>query len=139
MDEHEEFDHRSDALNSAMYVLNSWERRIFEARRLADEQMTLEDLAAEFGVSRERERQIEWRAFEKVQSTVKQGVAERGGPSGNTLSNGATLQGPRGVFPVKRINKCARGIFRASMPKKMRQWRERWRRTKAPSSNPCPG
>jgi DNA-directed RNA polymerase sigma subunit (sigma70/sigma32) len=95
MDEHEEFDHLSDKQCHVRAQL--WERRIFEARRLADEQMTLEDLAAEFGVSRERERQIEWRAFEKVQSTVKQGVAEQGGPSGNTLSNGA-IQGPRGVF-----------------------------------------
>jgi RNA polymerase sigma-32 factor len=77
MDEHEEFDHLSDALNSAMYVLNSWERRIFEARRLADEEITLEDLSAEFGVSRERERQIAWSAFEKVQSTVKQGSQSR--------------------------------------------------------------
>jgi hypothetical protein len=48
-------------------VLNDRERRIFEARRLADDPITLEDLAAEFGVSRERVRQIEVRAFEKVQ------------------------------------------------------------------------
>src|SRR5262249_31872920 len=50
------------------------ERRIFEARRLADDPITLEDLAAEFGVSRERVRQIEVRAFEKVQKSVKNGV-----------------------------------------------------------------
>src|SRR5246127_3303958 len=64
MAEHEEFDHRRDALQGAMGVLNARERRIFEARRLADDPMTLEDLAAEFGVSRERVRQIEVRAFE---------------------------------------------------------------------------
>jgi RNA polymerase sigma-32 factor len=59
-----------------MGVLNPRERRIFEARRLADEPMTLEDLAAEFGVSRERVRQIEVRAFEKVQSAVKGTIAK---------------------------------------------------------------
>jgi len=49
MAEHEEFDHRREALNGAMGVLNPRERRIFEARRLAEDPMTLEDLAAEFG------------------------------------------------------------------------------------------
>ena len=78
MAEHEEFDHRRQALNGAMGVLNPRERRIFEARRLAEEPMTLEDLAAEFGVSRERVRQIEVRAFEKVQSAVKGTIAKAG-------------------------------------------------------------
>ena len=77
MAEHEEYDHRRDALHGAMGVLNARERRIFEARRLADEPMTLEDLAAEFGVSRERVRQIEVRAFEKVQSAVKGTIAKQ--------------------------------------------------------------
>ncbi len=77
MAEHEEFDHRRQALNGAMNVLNPREKRIFEARRLADEPMTLEDLAAEFGVSRERVRQIEVRAFEKVQSAVKTTIARQ--------------------------------------------------------------
>jgi RNA polymerase sigma-32 factor len=71
MAEHEELDHRRQALNGAIGVLNARERRIFEARRLSDEPMTLEDLAPEFGVSRERVRQIEVRAFEKVQKAVK--------------------------------------------------------------------
>ena len=75
--EHEEHDHRRQALNGAMGVLNPRERRIFEARRLAEEPMTLEDLAAEFGVSRERVRQIEVRAFEKVQSAVKGTIARQ--------------------------------------------------------------
>ena len=61
-------------------MLNERERRIFEARRLADEPMTLEDLAAEFGVSRERVRQIEVRAFEKVQKAVKNRVASMESP-----------------------------------------------------------
>jgi RNA polymerase sigma-32 factor len=56
-------------------VLNERERRIFEARRLADDPVTLEELAEEFGVSRERVRQIEVRAFEKVQKAVKNKVA----------------------------------------------------------------
>ena len=55
----------------ACRVLNDRERRIFEARRLADEPMTLEELSAEFDISRERVRQIEVRAFEKVQDAVK--------------------------------------------------------------------
>ncbi|NEW89058.1 MULTISPECIES: RNA polymerase sigma factor RpoH [Rhodopseudomonas] len=75
--EHEELDQRRAALNGAIQVLNPRERRIFEARRLADEPMTLEDLAAEFGVSRERVRQIEVRAFEKVQSAVKGTIARQ--------------------------------------------------------------
>src|SRR6266403_1410240 len=77
MAEHEEFDHRREALNGAIGVLNPRERRIFEARRLAEDPMTLEDLASEFGVSRERVRQIEVRACEKVQSAVKGTIARQ--------------------------------------------------------------
>src|SRR6201984_3691958 len=77
MAEHEEFDHRREALIGAIQVLNPRERRIFEARRLAEEPMTLEDLAAEFGVSREPGRQIEVRAFEKVQTAVKGTIARQ--------------------------------------------------------------
>jgi len=75
--EHEELDHRREALNGAIGVLNPREKRIFEARRLADDPMTLEDLATEFGVSRERVRQIEVRAFEKVQTAVKGTIARQ--------------------------------------------------------------
>jgi RNA polymerase sigma-32 factor len=70
MAEYDELDHRRQALNGAIGVLNPRERRIFEARRLADEPMTRKRLAAEFGVSRERVRQIEVSAFEKVQKAV---------------------------------------------------------------------
>src|SRR5437016_5354922 len=73
--ESEELDNRRAALSDALAVLNERERRIFEARRLTDEPVTLEDLAAEFGVSRERVRQIEVRAFEKVQKAVRNRVA----------------------------------------------------------------
>jgi RNA polymerase sigma-32 factor len=73
--ESEEFDNRRKALTDALTVLNDRERRIFEARRLADNPVTLEDLAEEFGVSRERVRQIEVRAFEKIQKAVKNRIA----------------------------------------------------------------
>jgi len=72
----EESDNRLDALRGALTVLNPRERRIFEARRLSDDPVTLEDLSEEFGVSRERVRQIEVRAFEKVQSAVRAGIAQ---------------------------------------------------------------
>ena len=72
----EELDNRRRLLRDAMDVLNDRERRIFEARRLAEDAMTLEDLSAEFGVSRERVRQIEVRAFEKVQKAVQKGARE---------------------------------------------------------------
>jgi RNA polymerase sigma-32 factor len=73
--ENEEFDNRRRALGEALPVLDDRERRIFEARRLADEPSTLEELAQEFGVSRERVRQIEVRAFEKVTKAVRHRVA----------------------------------------------------------------
>ena len=84
--EAEEFDHRHDALVSAMKVLNAREKRIFEARRLAEEPMTLEDLAAEFGVSRERVRQIEVRAFEKVQTAAKAQVMAQAAATAKTAA-----------------------------------------------------
>ena len=62
---------RHQALNSAIAMLNRRERRIFTARWLTDEPPTLEDLAAEHGVSRERVRQIEQRAFQKVQAAMQ--------------------------------------------------------------------
>jgi RNA polymerase sigma-32 factor len=75
--EDEESRNRLTALRDAMAVLNERERRIFEARRLAEEPVTLEELSEEFGVSRERVRQIEVRAFEKVQAAVKDLMARR--------------------------------------------------------------
>jgi RNA polymerase sigma-32 factor len=71
----EETNTRLTALKNALRVLNPRERRIFEARRLADDPVTLEELSTEFGVSRERVRQIEVRAFEKVQAAVKADIA----------------------------------------------------------------
>jgi RNA polymerase sigma-32 factor len=69
--ESEEKGHRHDMLTNALKGLNERERRVFQARRLSDEPLTLEELSSEFGVSRERIRQIEVRAFEKVQKAVQ--------------------------------------------------------------------
>jgi RNA polymerase sigma-32 factor len=71
----EEFDNRRNALSVVLGALNARARRIFESRRLAEDPMTLAELADEFGVSRERVRQIEARAFEKVQEAVKNRLA----------------------------------------------------------------
>jgi RNA polymerase sigma-32 factor len=77
----QELDGRKALLASALDVLNDRERRIFEARRLAEDPITLEDLSTEFGISRERVRQIEVRAFEKVQEAVKKGAAKALAPA----------------------------------------------------------
>ncbi len=71
----DEFDNRRKVLSDALGVLNGRDRRIFEGRRLAEDPIRLAELADEFGVSRERVRQIEARAFEKVQKAVKNRVA----------------------------------------------------------------
>ena len=71
----EEFDDRRNALSVVLGTLKPRDRRIFESRRLADDPITLAELADEFGVSRERVRQIEARTFEKVQMAVKYHVA----------------------------------------------------------------
>jgi len=72
----EQSENRRKALGEALSVLNKRERRIFEARRLAEDPMTLHDLAAEFGISRERVRQIEARAFQKIQRAVQIAIAQ---------------------------------------------------------------
>jgi len=75
--ESEEMDQRKELLANAMTSLNEREKKIFAARRLADEPQTLEELSGEFGVSRERIRQIEVRAFEKVQKAVQKAAREQ--------------------------------------------------------------
>ncbi len=72
----QEFDERMQLLRDAMDVLNEREQKIFEARRLKEPPLTLEELAQKFDVSRERIRQIEVRAFEKVQAEVKRAMLE---------------------------------------------------------------
>ncbi|MET0746859.1 MAG: RNA polymerase sigma factor RpoH [Rhizobium sp.] len=75
--EQDELDTRRNMLARAMSVLNDRERRIFEARRLSEDAVTLEDLSTEFDISRERVRQIEVRAFEKVQEAVRKDALDR--------------------------------------------------------------
>ena len=67
---------RMGLLEKSMGQLNERERHIFKARRLKEEPLTLEDLSQKFEVSRERIRQIEVRAFEKVQKSMKNLAAE---------------------------------------------------------------
>jgi len=74
--ESEELQQRRGLLHKAMDTLNDRERRIFEARRLAEDPSTLEDLSQEFGVSRERIRQVEVHAFRKVQRTMRTATHE---------------------------------------------------------------
>ncbi|HWE21947.1 MAG TPA: RNA polymerase sigma factor RpoH [Hyphomicrobiaceae bacterium] len=83
--ESEELSQRKAYLAKAMGTLNERERRIFEARRLAEEPATLEDLSEEFGVSRERIRQIEVRAFEKVQEAVQKAARRDEAATGATI------------------------------------------------------
>jgi RNA polymerase sigma-32 factor len=75
--ESEELDNRRRMLAEALEVLNEREKRIFTARRLSEDPLTLEQLSEEFGVSRERVRQLEVRAFEKVQKAVTKAAKER--------------------------------------------------------------
>ncbi len=72
--ESEQSQNRHKALGQALTVLNDRERRIFEARQLVEEPATLDELAGEFRVSRERIRQIEVRAFEKVRKATRSAV-----------------------------------------------------------------
>ena len=74
----EEYDARMALLNTAMARLNDREQKIIRERRLKEDPTTLEDLADEFGVSRERIRQIEVRAFEKLQEAMKAAALEKG-------------------------------------------------------------
>jgi len=73
--DHEEYDARKNLMLDAMQGLNPREQRILAARRLSEPPLTLEDLATEFNISRERIRQIEVRAFEKLQKAVRDKAA----------------------------------------------------------------
>ena len=76
--ERDELQIRREMLAEALDVLNDREKDILTQRRLSDETITLEDLSAQYGVSRERIRQIEVRAFEKLQSRMKELALEKG-------------------------------------------------------------
>ena len=108
--ESEETENRRAALADALGVLNPRERRIFEARRLADDPMTLEGLSTEFGISRERVRQIEVRAFEKVQQAAKRarrpGRGRRAAGAAGRSGAGLTCAGVT-AWPVALQSGCA--------------------------------
>ena len=75
--ESEELRKRRALLNAAMKTLNERERHILRERRLRDDPITLEDLSQEYGISRERVRQIEVRAFEKLQKAIRNAAIEQ--------------------------------------------------------------
>jgi RNA polymerase sigma-32 factor len=75
--EAEEMGERHELLSAALGELTERERDIIEARRLRDDPVTLEELSQKYGVSRERVRQIEVRAFEKLQQQMKRALAEK--------------------------------------------------------------
>jgi RNA polymerase sigma-32 factor len=77
----DELEVRREMLADAMDVLNEREQRIFTARRLSEDPLTLEELSKEFDVSRERVRQIEVRAFEKVQKAMVNAAKELAKPA----------------------------------------------------------
>ncbi|MBC27850.1 MAG: RNA polymerase factor sigma-32 [Rhodospirillaceae bacterium] len=74
--EAQELQKRREMLSNAMAILNEREKRIIKMRRLEDDSMTLEELSHEFGISRERVRQIEARAFEKLQKAIQSQATE---------------------------------------------------------------
>ena len=76
--EAQELDKRRDMLTNAMALLNDREKRIISMRRLEEDAMTLEELSQEYGISRERVRQIEVRAFEKLQKAIQIQAADLG-------------------------------------------------------------
>jgi RNA polymerase sigma-32 factor len=87
----DELDHRRSLLARAMHVLNERERHILAERRLKDEPLTLEALSQHYGISRERVRQIEVRAFEKLQRAVKSYEAEIAAATGRPALAEAAL------------------------------------------------
>ncbi len=92
--ESEEMGRRREYLEEAMDSLNERERRIFSARRLADDPLTLEELSTEFNVSRERIRQIEVRAFEKVQKAVQKAAVKAETPRASVAAAAAAAGAP---------------------------------------------
>ena len=77
----DELENRREMLSKSLEGLNDREKRIFVARRLEENPMTLEELSGEFDISRERVRQIEVRAFEKVQKAMIAAAKELAKPN----------------------------------------------------------
>jgi len=112
--ESEEFDARRKALGEALTVLNPRERRIFEARRLSEQPLTLEQLADELGVSRERVRQIETRAFEKVRQRVIQVVGVGQASTAALPAREPTEHAPEKWKPVSPLREAFGSVHRAA-------------------------
>ena len=87
--ERDEMDERHELLQAALSELTDREKAIIQARRLKDEPETLEELSTQFGVSRERVRQIEVRAFEKLQKAMKNGLAALRAGAAGAVANAA--------------------------------------------------
>ena len=88
MAETQEVDERRELLNAALGELPEREREIIRARRLQDEPATLEELSHQFGISRERVRQIEVRAFDRLQRSMKNALREKRSVMMNTGATG---------------------------------------------------
>jgi RNA polymerase sigma-32 factor len=88
--QNDEFNRRYQALSEALTTLGDRERHVFEMRRLVDEPLSLEVLALKFGVSRERVRQIEARAFEKICRAVRGVCSRKGGASQQIAAMGVS-------------------------------------------------
>jgi RNA polymerase sigma-32 factor len=104
----DEKDYQHKALIAAIDVLNDRERRIFEARHLADEPLTLEQLAAKFNVSRERVRQIEVRAFEKVRKAAKNIATKAPAAMLEAWNAGTDARGLGSLMEHRRHPECGR-------------------------------
>jgi len=78
LEQTDEYKYRKTILINALTTLNEREKYIFEQRRLNEDSSTLDDLSKKFNISRERVRQIEVRAFEKVQAYIKQFMKDKG-------------------------------------------------------------
>ena len=92
LSESDDYQRRQAALSEALSTLSARERAILEARMLADEPKTLDELARDYRISRERIRQIEQRAFERVKSAVRARVAE---------ASPASFPGPRPAIGLR--------------------------------------
>jgi len=77
LSDRQELTNRRKLLAGGLRTLNARERHIFTERRLTDNPKTLEELSSEYGISRERVRQIEVRAFEKVQKAIRNAAMEQ--------------------------------------------------------------
>jgi RNA polymerase sigma-32 factor len=100
--ESEQSEKRHQALVEALSVLEDRERRIFVARRVADDPVTLDELASQYGISRERVRQIEIRAFQKVQKEVTARICAMEQPRAPRHRHPSAAAVGRSRVPIRR-------------------------------------